>query len=82
MATDVAARGLHVPFVDNVVHFQVPRTPELYLHRIGRSARLSTTGHSMSIVGPEEVKDFKRIVAALKAELSVYKPLRSEMAQS
>ena len=36
----------------------------------------------MSIVGPEEVKDFKRIVAALKAELSVYKPLRSEMAQS
>lgn len=80
VATDVAARGLHIPHVEHVVHFQVAKSPELYLHRIGRSARLSNTGHSISLVSPEEMDDFKRIYKTLKTELNNYKVGASQLA--
>lgn len=39
IASDVAARGLDIPLVDHVIHYQLPRTSELYVHRSGRTAR-------------------------------------------
>lgn len=80
VATDVAARGLHIPQVEHIIHFQVPKSPELYLHRIGRSARLMNTGHSISLVNPEEIDDFKRIYKSLKTELSSFKVGGSQLA--
>jgi len=54
LATDVAARGLDIPNVQHVIHYQVPNTVESYVHRSGRTARANTDGNSLVIVEPKE----------------------------
>jgi ATP-dependent RNA helicase DDX24/MAK5 len=54
IATDVAARGLDIPSVDHVIHFQLPRTADAYIHRSGRTARAKQDGFSLQMVSPEE----------------------------
>ncbi len=41
VATDVISRGIDVPDIDNVIHYQIPRSPDIYVHRSGRTARVS-----------------------------------------
>ena len=53
-ATDVAARGLDIAGVENVVHFQAGRTVEVFVHRAGRTARAQAAGYSLSFVAPSE----------------------------
>ena len=65
LATDVAARGLDVPAVDHVVHYQVPRTADAYVHRNGRTARAMRRGFSLLVCGPDE----RRVVRALLGSL-------------
>lgn len=48
VATDVAARGLHIPDVSHVFNFDLPQTSEDYVHRIGRTGRAGATGNAMS----------------------------------
>jgi ATP-dependent RNA helicase RhlB len=50
VATDVAARGLHIPEVSHVVNFDLPDDPEDYVHRIGRTARAGATGEAINLV--------------------------------
>ncbi|KAJ3096084.1 ATP-dependent RNA helicase [Phlyctochytrium planicorne] len=66
VASDVAARGLDIPTVDHVIHFQVPRTSNLYIHRSGRTARAHNTGISVLLCSPEEVTNYKKLCSALK----------------
>jgi superfamily II DNA/RNA helicase len=54
VATDVAARGIHVDDVDLVVHFDPPNDAKDYLHRSGRTARAGATGTVVSFVRPDE----------------------------
>lgn len=54
IATDVASRGLDIPAVNTVIHYQIPRSFELYVHRSGRTARANRTGTSIEMVGPRE----------------------------
>lgn len=54
LATDVAARGLDVPAVEHVVHYQLPRSADTYIHRSGRTARAGNKGISLQLVAPEE----------------------------
>ena len=56
LATDIAARGLDIPSVDHVIHYQLPRTADVYVHRSGRTARAMREGFSLQICGPEEKK--------------------------
>jgi ATP-dependent RNA helicase RhlB len=49
VATDVAARGLHIPDVTHVINFDLPQDPEDYVHRIGRTARAGTEGDAISL---------------------------------
>lgn len=48
VATDVAARGLHIPEVSHVINYDLPQSAEDYVHRIGRTARLGASGHAIS----------------------------------
>jgi len=48
VATDVAARGLHIPDVTHVINFDLPQDAEDYVHRIGRTARLGAKGEAIS----------------------------------
>jgi ATP-dependent RNA helicase RhlB len=48
VATDVAARGLHIPGVTHVINFDLPQDAEDYVHRIGRTARLGARGEAIS----------------------------------
>lgn len=54
VATDVAARGLDVPSVDHVVHYHLPRTGDMYVHRSGRTARAGKLGVSVVLSSPQE----------------------------
>lgn len=61
IATDVAARGLDVKELDCVVHYQVPKTCESYIHRSGRTARLSRKGVSLTLCEPKEAPFYRRL---------------------
>jgi ATP-dependent RNA helicase RhlB len=49
IATDVAARGLHIPAVSHVINYDLPQDPEDYVHRIGRTARAGESGDAISL---------------------------------
>lgn len=61
VATDIAARGIDVEGVSHVVNYDVPHDPEVYVHRVGRTARASRTGDAVTLVSHEERDDFDRI---------------------
>ncbi len=67
VATDVAARGLHVDDVDLVVHFDPPNDHKDYLHRSGRTARAGSSGTVVALAAPDQV----RMVAQLHRDASV-----------
>ncbi len=64
VATDVAARGIHVDDVDLVVHFDPPNDHKDYLHRSGRTARAGATGTVISFVEPDQATQTARLHAA------------------
>ncbi|XP_030922165.1 ATP-dependent RNA helicase DDX24 [Geospiza fortis] len=66
LTTDVAARGLDIPNVQHVIHYQVPRTSELYVHRSGRTARAAQEGLSLLLIGPEDLINFRKIYKTLE----------------
>jgi superfamily II DNA/RNA helicase len=61
VATNVAARGIHVDDVDLVVHFDPPNDGKDYLHRSGRTARAGAQGTVLALVSPEQVRDVARL---------------------
>jgi len=68
VSTDVLARGIDIPYVDHVIHYQVPRTTEIYVHRSGRTARAKSEGISIILVDPDERPSFKNIAQVLNKE--------------
>jgi ATP-dependent RNA helicase RhlE len=65
VATDIASRGLDIENVSHVINFDVPGTPEDYIHRIGRTGRAERTGDAFTLVTPEdrdEVRDIERVI--------------------
>ena len=69
VATDIAARGLDIEELPFVVNYELPHTPEDYVHRIGRTARAGLPGEAISLVGPEEMKYLEDIERLLKRKL-------------
>ncbi|XP_062863101.1 ATP-dependent RNA helicase DDX24 [Trichomycterus rosablanca] len=65
LTTDVAARGLDIPDVQHVIHYQVPRTSETYVHRSGRTARAAKEGLSLLLIGPDDMINYKKIYKTL-----------------
>ncbi len=63
IATDVAARGLHIDDVTHVFNYHIPFDPESYVHRIGRTGRAGKKGVAITLVTPLEFKELQRIRA-------------------
>ena len=71
VATDVAARGIHVDDVDLVVHFDPPNDHKDYLHRSGRTARAGADGTVVALVQPDQLREVQRLQAAANVDATV-----------
>jgi ATP-dependent RNA helicase RhlE len=69
VATDIAARGLDIDQLPQVVNFELPNVPEDYVHRIGRTGRAGSAGAAISLVDFEEAKYLKDIEKLIKREI-------------
>jgi len=65
IATDVAARGLDVDDITHVINFDPPRTPDDYVHRIGRTGRAGRSGTGVTLVLPDQRRDVGKLAATL-----------------
>ncbi|KAK5685462.1 putative RNA helicase [Elasticomyces elasticus] len=72
VATDVAARGLDIPDVGVVINYDLPRNPDDYIHRVGRTARAGRRGTAISLVGQRDVELVKAIEARVGREMLEY----------
>jgi ATP-dependent RNA helicase DeaD len=63
VATDVAARGLDISTVTHVINFDVPTSPDVYVHRIGRTGRVGRSGRAITFVEPKQRRDLEAIEA-------------------
>lgn len=71
VATDIAARGLDIKGLPQVVNYELPNVPEDYVHRIGRTGRAGQAGLAISLVSPEETSELKAVERLLKKKLTV-----------
>ena len=69
VATDVAARGLDIDELPHVINFEIPHTPEDYVHRIGRTGRAGKTGVAVSLVSADEVRYLTDIEKLIKMRI-------------
>ena len=69
VATDVAARGLDIEHVSHVVNFDVPSSPDAYVHRIGRTGRAGREGTAITLVEPREHRLLLNIESATRTRL-------------
>ncbi len=69
IATDILSRGIDIDDIEMVINYDVPRDPEDYIHRIGRTARADRDGLAVTFVSPEEAFRLKRIEKLLEKEV-------------
>jgi superfamily II DNA/RNA helicase len=71
VATDIAARGIDVSGIQVVMNFDMPATPEDYVHRIGRTGRAGMVGHAITFATPDQRGDVRSIERLIKKNLAV-----------
>ena len=69
VATDIAARGIDVEALSHVVNFDVPKVPDDYIHRVGRTARAEMTGDAITFVSPDEENELRAIERSIGKRL-------------
>lgn len=79
VATDVAARGIHVDGVELVVHFDLPEDHKAYIHRSGRTARAGNKGIVFSIIQPDQKRTAKKMQARLGITESIRRSQPEEL---
>ena len=86
VATDIAARGIDIDQLPQVVNFELPNVPEDYVHRIGRTGRAGATGAALSLVDDEEMgylrdieKLIKRSIVRVEIEPGFVPPARADL---
>jgi ATP-dependent RNA helicase RhlE len=69
VATDVASRGLDIEGLPQVINFDIPHSPEDYVHRIGRTGRAGLTGEAISLVSPQDMEALGAIERLIKRKI-------------
>jgi ATP-dependent RNA helicase DeaD len=83
IATDVAARGIHIDNVSHVFNYHIPFDPESYVHRIGRTGRAGRKGMAITLVTPLEFKELQRIKAKVGTTMEhAYVPSKQDVKQA
>ena len=70
VATDVAARGLDISTVTHIINFDVPTSPDVYVHRIGRTGRVGRSGRAITFVEPRQARELAAIEAHANTKIS------------
>lgn len=65
VATDIAARGLDIPHIEHVINYDLPQSPEDFIHRIGRTGRAGAKGQALSFISPNEGRKWHAIECLL-----------------
>ena len=73
VATDVAARGLDIESVSHVINYDVPNSPDAYVHRIGRTGRAGRTGVAITFAEPREHRQLRSIEQLTKQKIAIEK---------
>ena len=71
VATDVAARGLDIDHVSHVINYDIPTSPEVYVHRIGRTGRIGREGVAITLVDPREQRVLRAIEGLTKQPIEI-----------
>ncbi len=80
VATDVAARGLHVDSLSHVINFDLPTSPEVYVHRIGRTGRAGKDGVALSFLDPREMRLLGNVERQIKKKMTMLQvPTRAQL---
>src|SRR3954471_21259149 len=74
IATDVAARGLDITGVSHVVNYDIPNSPDIYVHRIGRTGRAGESGRAITIITPKQRHDLQAIERHANTEIAEWSP--------
>ncbi|KAK3587969.1 hypothetical protein CHS0354_014486 [Potamilus streckersoni] len=82
IVTDLAARGIDIPLLDNVINFHFPAKPKLFLHRVGRVARAGRCGTAYSLIAQDEVAYLLDLHLFLGRSLKPVTPDQQEMKDS
>jgi len=69
IATDVAARGLDITGVSHVVNYDMPNSPDIYVHRIGRTGRAGESGRAITLITPKQRRELSAIERHAKTEI-------------
>jgi superfamily II DNA/RNA helicase len=69
VATDIVARGIDIDGIDLVMNYDVPRDPEDYVHRIGRTARAQNSGVAITLISDMDQHNFKKIEELIEREI-------------
>ena len=70
VTTDIASRGLDLVHVSHVLNFDIPKHTEEYIHRIGRTGRAGELGDAISIIGPKDWNNFKKVESFVAQKIS------------
>ena len=70
VATDVAARGLDISGISHVINYDVPTSPDVYVHRIGRTGRVGRSGRAITFYEPRQARDIQAIERHAGVKLS------------
>jgi ATP-dependent RNA helicase DeaD len=80
VATDIAARGLHVDDLTHVINFELPDSPDSYVHRVGRTGRAGKEGTAIALVHPLDKRKLKDVENHIRQRLEILNmPTRAEL---
>src|ERR1700709_2517459 len=71
IATDLASRGIDVADISHIINYDIPEDPEVYIHRIGRTARMGAKGRAFTFLTKEEGDELSKVEALINMVVPV-----------